>query len=65
MKSKVFRIVAVAAFAVGMVGSAAPAQATTCAMSDPTLDHVFCDTVYNPVVGTACRAVSKVADCVQ
>ena len=59
MKSKVMKVLAVAAFAAGMVGAAAPAQASTCAASNPTVDYVVCDTIYNPVVGTACRAIQK------
>ena len=65
MKSKVIRLLAVASFAAGMVGAAAPAQASTCIIADETLDYVVCDVVYPTTVGTACRVIAKYADCVQ
>lgn len=63
MKSKVFKLFTVAAFAAGMIGSAAPAQASTCIAADPTVDYVLCDVVYPATFGTVCRAVEKWGGC--
>jgi hypothetical protein len=63
LRSKVIKLLAVAAFAAGMVGSAAPAQASTCAAADPTVEYVVCDVVYTPVVGGVCGALEKWGGC--
>jgi hypothetical protein len=59
MKSKAFRLLAVAAFVGGMFGAATPAQASTCVAADPTVDYVLCDTVYNPTMRVVCTVVDK------
>jgi hypothetical protein len=61
LRLKVAIVAAVAAF--GIVPLASPAQASTCAVFDPTLEYVVCDVVYTPVVGTVCGALEKWGGC--
>ena len=65
MRSKVFKVFTVAAFAAGMIGTAAPAQASTCHIANPELDYLLCDKILEPAVATVCRVLTKVPDCVQ
>jgi hypothetical protein len=37
-----------------VIGLAAPAQAATCAVYDPDLEYVVCDTVVMPVLRVVC-----------
>jgi hypothetical protein len=60
---KVTRLLALAAFAAGMVGAAAPAHASTCAAFDPTVEYVVCDVAYNQAAGTLCGALKKWGGC--
>ena len=66
MRSKIIKVFTLAAFAAGMVGTAAPAaQASTCHIANPELDYLLCDKVLEPAVATVCRVLTKVPDCVQ
>ncbi|MDQ3957054.1 MAG: hypothetical protein M3273_01900 [Actinomycetota bacterium] len=48
------------AVAAALVVPAAPAQATTCAASDPLVDYVLCDVAYTTVMRVAGPVLCKV-----
>jgi hypothetical protein len=50
--SKAFVMLAVTA---ALALPAAPAQASTCHISQPDADRIFCDTVWAPVARTLCN----------
>lgn len=59
MRSRIVKLLAVAAFAVSMFGSATPAHASTCAWADPTVEQIYCDTIWNPTMSAVCGVVHK------
>jgi hypothetical protein len=55
------------ALCLGMAGSlfgAAPASASTCAVWDPDVEAIVCDTVVTPAMGAVCFVINKLKlDC--
>lgn len=49
---------------VGTLFTASPASASTCAVFDPELEAIVCDTVVNPTMRIVCTVINKLGiDC--
>ena len=57
MKKWATRVIVSMALVGALIPVGGVAQASTCAVSNPTLDYVVCDTVYRPVTRVVCTAV--------